>query len=112
MSGSQPEVAAVIGWVLDNPFVLSINFHDGAVVANYPWDDGDGSVQPRAGEKSLTPDDDTFVALSRLYANSHANMHQVSREIFISFQLPIPYCYFLFLFPIPISYFPFPLSYF
>ncbi len=29
----------MIDWILDNDFLLSINFHDGAVVANYPWDD-------------------------------------------------------------------------
>ena len=42
MARSEPEVAAVIEWVLSNPFVLSANFHDGALVANYPYDDGAG----------------------------------------------------------------------
>ena len=42
MARSEPEVAAVVDWVLSNPFVLSANFHDGALVANYPYDDGAG----------------------------------------------------------------------
>ena len=30
---------AVMNWVIENPFVLSMNLHDGATVACYPFDD-------------------------------------------------------------------------
>ena len=34
----EEEVKAVIEWVINNPFVLSASFQDGAVVASYPND--------------------------------------------------------------------------
>jgi hypothetical protein len=37
--GREVETVSMMDYIMDNPFVLSINFHDGAVVANFPWDD-------------------------------------------------------------------------
>jgi hypothetical protein len=59
-------------WILDEPFVLSANFHDGAVVANYPYDDSDGP----GAQESLTPDDAVFKKMARIYASNHAFMHK------------------------------------
>ncbi len=38
-------------WVLDNPFVLSLSFHEGRVLVNYPWDDSPAAVE---GEKVIS----------------------------------------------------------
>jgi len=66
------EVIAMMDWIMDNPFVLSANLHDGAIVANYPWDDS--RLEP--DQESRSPDDSTFKALAEVYANSHQIMHQ------------------------------------
>ena len=35
----EPEVEALVDWVLDNPFVVSVNLQDGAMETLVPWDD-------------------------------------------------------------------------
>ena len=81
----EPEVAALMRWILDNPFVVAINFHDGAVVANYPYDQRNlepwtvsDRFRPLAGDagSSETPDNAEFVMLSKLYADNHGTMSQ------------------------------------
>merc|ERR1711990_383888 len=70
LSPAQPETRALIRMVLDEPFVLSANLHDGSVVANYPYDDSNGTTP------SLTPDNDVFRDLAVTYASNHGNMFQ------------------------------------
>jgi carboxypeptidase D len=68
--GGRPvEVGHVMRWTADNSFVLSANFHMGALVVNYPYDDdGKGNVD------SPTPDDLLFENVSRRYSVHNAPM--------------------------------------
>ncbi|KAH9360497.1 hypothetical protein HPB48_008296 [Haemaphysalis longicornis] len=60
-------------WILALPFVLSANFHGGALVANYPFDDTlDGSQK----KYTSSPDDATFRHLAHTYASSHPRMKE------------------------------------
>ena len=61
----------MMNWVLDHPFVLSVSFHDGRVMINYPWDDSPDAVE---GEKCVCSDDDVFRHLAALYAENHPYM--------------------------------------
>lgn len=74
--GRQPEVAAVMDFVEAHNFVLSANFHGGAVVANYPYD---GNANYRSGAYSASPDDQVFKLLATTYSQKHRTMHD-SRE--------------------------------
>ena len=38
MVNIQPETQAIIDWVTPRHFVMSVNFHCGAEIVNYPWD--------------------------------------------------------------------------
>lgn len=68
MTARQPETQAVIRWILQNPFVLSANFHGGTLVANYPLDN-----EPNGNHDTL--DDDVFKHLALTYARNHLLMH-------------------------------------
>ncbi|GMH44695.1 hypothetical protein BSKO_12647 [Bryopsis sp. KO-2023] len=66
----QPETTAVMNWVINGSFVASANMHEGALVANYPWDLSDDGLPGYAA----APDDKTFIRISSVYASSHREM--------------------------------------
>ncbi|XP_077399776.1 carboxypeptidase M isoform X2 [Vanacampus margaritifer] len=74
----EAEVRAVIGWLKMETFVLSANLHGGALVASYAYDNSNGGGE-LVGQASLTPDDDVFVHLAKVYSHNHASMHQGGR---------------------------------
>ncbi|XP_028254506.1 carboxypeptidase M [Parambassis ranga] len=71
----EAEVRAVIGWLRTETFVLSANLHGGALVASYPYDNSNGGSE-LVGGASITPDDDVFVHLAKVYSHNHATMHR------------------------------------
>ena len=66
----QPETLAAMKWILNNPFVLSANFHGGAIVANFPWD----SPDPTRGDNTRTRDDEMFNHLALTYSRANPDM--------------------------------------
>ena len=58
-------------WILHNPFVLSANFHGGAIVANYPWD----SPDPIRQGNTRTLDDEMFRHLTLTYSKFNLDMY-------------------------------------
>jgi hypothetical protein len=67
--GREPEVADIMLWSFAHSFTLAANFHGGALVVNYPFDnDGHGSTF------SPTPDEDMFVWISEQYSSHNLPM--------------------------------------
>jgi len=67
----EAEVVGMMNYCLDNSFVLSISFHDGRVMVNYPWDD---SPTAEEGHAAVCPDDAVFSELAAMYAEWHTFM--------------------------------------
>lgn len=68
----EPEALAVMNWVQNGSFVASANMHEGALVANYPWDASSDGLPGYAA----SPDDKTFVHLALVYSKSHGEMYK------------------------------------
>uniref|UniRef100_A0A061S7Q8 Carboxypeptidase D n=1 Tax=Tetraselmis sp. GSL018 TaxID=582737 RepID=A0A061S7Q8_9CHLO len=65
-----PETRAVMDWARSHHFVAGVSMHEGAVVANYPWD---GSLDRRT-HYSASPDDAAFRHLATVYAQRNKDM--------------------------------------
>ncbi|ODN04202.1 Carboxypeptidase D [Orchesella cincta] len=75
----QPETLNMMKYIAENDFVLSANFHGGSVVASYPYDSVPFSVENQRGYEgykvqSLSPDNDVYVHLAKIYASNHKTM--------------------------------------
>lgn len=70
-SHRQPEVAAIMNWSKQIPFVLGANLHGGSLVANYPFD---GNKNHKNGQYEASPDDKLFVHLAKSYSTNHPTM--------------------------------------
>ena len=67
----EPETLAVMNWITQYPFVLSANLHNGALVANYPYDNSLSGLSMY----TYSPDDDIFKQLALAYSKAHTTMH-------------------------------------
>ena len=68
----QPETAALMRWSRSVNLTAAINFHEGALVANYPWD----GTPDSSTRYSRAPDDEAFRRLCKAYARGHPTMHR------------------------------------
>eukprot|EP00096_Caligus_rogercresseyi_P007380 TRINITY_DN2522_c0_g1_i1.p1 TRINITY_DN2522_c0_g1~~TRINITY_DN2522_c0_g1_i1.p1 ORF type:complete len:485 (-),score=130.93 TRINITY_DN2522_c0_g1_i1:115-1569(-) len=73
-TGRQPETLALMSFIMDHPFVLSANFHDGAVLVNYPWDDYHSTDTRTWVGLNKAPDHEVFYRLSTTYSFNHGSM--------------------------------------
>ena len=71
-SKQEKETEMIMSWSRKWRLNGMLNYHEGALVANYPWDGNkDGSTT-----YSASPDDETFKYLAKTYADAHPAMNQ------------------------------------
>jgi carboxypeptidase D len=75
-AGHQPETIAIMNWGFAHSFTCSANFHGGALVVNYPYDDDYPPVPD--GTNAPTPDDDLFRYISEQYSYYNSPMYNGS----------------------------------
>ena len=73
-AGRELETRAVMLWTIDHVIDLAANFHGGALLVNYPWDNNETGTNYLF---SPTPDPDqpAFVSISRSYADNNIPMY-------------------------------------
>jgi len=71
-AGRQPEVALLMQWHAAVPGTLAANFHTGALVANYPYDNDPGIP---SGTAAPSPDEDVFRYISLQYSMNNPPMY-------------------------------------
>ena len=78
----QPETSAILSWSKLYPFVLSANFHSGAVVVNYPFDDNIRNDN----KETISPDDATFKMISKAYSKVFLCVYFLQLVFFVNFK--------------------------
>lgn len=68
---AEPETEAVMKWIESIPFVLSANLHNGALVANYPFDDNPPTNRNRESTSvpNYSEDNEVFQHLAHTFSN-------------------------------------------
>ncbi len=74
-AGRELEVQHIMNWTVANSFVLSANLHTGALVVNYPYDDGGVG----SGNPALAPDDALLREIALRYARENPPMFASTR---------------------------------
>ncbi len=71
-AGRPKEIQVIMQWSAAHSFTLSANFHEGALVANYPYDENMNGVPD--GGYSVCPDDALFIYISEAYSQHNLPM--------------------------------------
>ena len=69
LTGRERETQAMMMFASNRNLTMSANFHGGAAVVNYPWDNGAPS-----GQYSACPDDAWFIVASKAYSTTNPDL--------------------------------------